>query len=284
MPQVAGVTHRDVVVRGLRLHVAEAGAGPPIVLQHGWPENWWAWRELIGPLAESNRVVCPDLRGLGWSDGASDGYEKERMASDLIGLLDALELERVRLVGHDWGGLAGFLACLRAPDRFSGYLAIGINHPWIELPSRPDPRALGRLWYQFVLASPVLGGQLLRQPQVVRRMLRQAGRGVWDEEAVEVYAERLGTDKGRQATVGIYRSFLTRELIPTLRGRYSQARLHVPTKLLVGERDPVIEAETLAGFDEHADDMTLEVVPGAAHWLPEEVPQRVLEAIAALPR
>ena len=284
MPEVEGVGHRDVVVGGLRLHVAEAGDGPPVLLQHGWPQNWWAWRELIGPLSQSNRVICPDLRGLGWSDGARDGYEKERMASDLLGLLDELGLERVRLVGHDWGGLAGFLACLHAPERFSGYLALGINHPWIELPPRPDPRALGRLWYQFVLASPWLGGWLLRQPDISRRLMRLAGRGAWDEHAVEVYAERLSRDVGSSATVGIYRSFLTRELVPMLRGRYAGTRLTVPTRLMIGELDPVIKADTLAGFEAHADDMTLEVVPGAAHWLPEEVPQRVLEAIAALPQ
>ena len=284
MPQLPGVSHREVVVGGLRVHVAEAGEGPPIVLQHGWPENWWAWREVIGPLAQSNRVICPDLRGLGWSEGAADGYEKERMASDLIGLLGVLELERVRLVGHDWGGLAGFLACLRAPERFSGYLAMGINHPWIELPGRPDPRALARLWYQFVLASPVLARRLLRRPDMARRLIVAAGRGVWDEQTIDIYAERLSSDKGAGATVGIYRSFLTRELVPILRGRYSEARLRVPTRMLVGERDPVIKAETLAGFEEHADDMTLEVVPGAAHWLPEEVPQRVLAAISDLPR
>jgi pimeloyl-ACP methyl ester carboxylesterase len=284
MPEVEGVRHRDVVVDGVRLHVAEAGEGPAVVLQHGWPQNWWAWRELIGPLSASHRVICPDLRGLGWSEAPRDGYDKERMASDLLGVLDALELQRVRLVGHDWGGFAGFLACLRAPERFSGYLALAISHPWPPGGGgAPDPRRLARLWYQFVLAAPVVGGELIRRPGVARQLLTRAGAGAWDEQALDVYAERLSGDGGSRATVGIYRTFLTRELVPMVRGRYSGQRLVVPTRLLIGERDPVITPDSLEGYAEHADDMTVEIVPGAGHWLPEERPERVLEAIAALP-
>ncbi len=158
LPELPGVAHRFVTVGGVRLHVAEAGSGPPILLQHGWPQNWWEWRRLIGPLAADHRVICPDLRGLGWSDAPRGRYDKETLAGDLLGVLDALELalpgsgERVRLVGHDWGGFVGFLACLRAPERFESFLALSITHPWFGVGSGvPDPRALLRLWYQFVI-------------------------------------------------------------------------------------------------------------------------------------
>ena len=282
LPALDGVHHRDVTVDGVRLHVAQAGEGPPVVLQHGWPQSWWAWRRVIGPLAESHHVVCPDLRGLGWSDAPAGGYDKERFASDLIGVLDALGLERVRLVGHDWGGFAGFLACLRAPERFSGYLALGIPHPWPP-PGRPDPRRLARLWYQAVLASPVIGGRRLRRRGAARQVLRWAGAGAWDDETLERYADTLATPGAARATVAIYRTFLTRELIPLVRGRYLGERLRVPTRLLVGERDPVVPADGLDGYAEHADDMTVEVLPDTGHWVPEERPERVLEEIAKLP-
>lgn len=282
MPQLEGVEHRDVTVDGVRLHVAEAGSGPAVVLLHGWPQNWWLWRKMIGTLAWSHRVVCPDLRGLGWSEAPRRGYDKERLASDLIGVLDALGLERVRLVGHDWGGFVGFLACLRAPERFSAFLALAISHPWPPA-GRPDPRQLARLWYQVVLAAPVVGRGLIRQPAVARSLMRRAGAGAWDEQTTQIYADCLASPGGSYATAMIYRTFLTRELVPLVRGRYADRRLTVPTRLIVGERDPVISAEMLEGYGEHADDMTVELLPGVGHWIPEERSEQLLEAIAALP-
>src|SRR5262245_54016411 len=90
-PPLAGVEHRFVAIEpGLRLHVAEAGAGEPLLLVHGWPQHWWAWRKIIPRLAAHHRLICPDLRGFGWSDAPPTGYAKEQLADDLINLLDAL--------------------------------------------------------------------------------------------------------------------------------------------------------------------------------------------------
>ena len=111
-PEVDGVAvaHRDVVLPdGTRLHVAEAGDGPPLVLVHGWPQHWWAWRRLLPALAQERRVLCPDLRGLGWSDAPPGAYAKEGWAADLVALLDALRFYQrrgFRLVGLRPGALA----------------------------------------------------------------------------------------------------------------------------------------------------------------------------------
>src|SRR3954462_2715481 len=107
LPPCDGVSHAAVDVGGLRLHYAEAGGGEPLVLLHGWPQHWWEWRHVIAPLAERYRVICPDIRGLGWSEGRGigarmDDYSLRALTADLVGLLDALGLDRVRLVGHDW--------------------------------------------------------------------------------------------------------------------------------------------------------------------------------------
>ncbi len=287
LPTVDGVEveHRDIVVDGVRLHVALAGAGPPVLLQHGWPQHWWCWRRVIGPLSRSFQVVCPDLRGLGWSAAPRSGYEKETLAGDLLGVLDALQLDQVRLVGHDWGGLTGFLACLRAPERFSGFLALGISHPWPAVSGRPsDVGALARLWYQVVLSTPLLGSSLIRSPAVVRRMLRQAGDGVFGEEDVDCYAAALASEGGARASVGIYRTFLTRELVPMLRGRYADQRLQVPCRLLLGALDPVLTEDSIDGLQEHCDaPASAQLLPGAGHWLPEQLPELVISEVQALP-
>src|SRR5437762_1306670 len=108
MPELPGVEHRFVDLDGLRIHIADAGEGDPLVLLHGWPQNWWSWHRLIPPLAERYRVIALDTRGSGWSDAPNGGYDKETMAADVVGVLDQLGLDRVRMIGHDVGGYLGF--------------------------------------------------------------------------------------------------------------------------------------------------------------------------------
>src|SRR4051812_37789796 len=174
MPSLDGVEHRYVEVPGARLHVAEAGSGPPVLLVHGWPQHWWVWRKVIPDLARERRVICVDLRGFGWSEAPAGSYDLPDLASDLLVLLDLLEIERVDLIGHDWGGYLGFLLCLRAPERVGHYLALSIVHPWMR-PPLPTPNALLRIAYQFLLAAPALGQGVLRlTPAFVRQVLTQA--------------------------------------------------------------------------------------------------------------
>lgn len=276
-PNVPGVQHSFVDAGGLRMHVAEAGEGKPIVLLHGWPQHWYAWRHLIPRLAESHRVICPDLRGLGWSEATRDGYEKETFAADTLHLLDALGLERVRLVGHDWGGVAGFFLCLRAPERVERYVAMNTGHPWIEMQLRQVPQ-LYRLWYQALLASPILGRRAVRP--LVQAMYRIAvnpdlvSRQEWGE-FVDQFAEPERAD----ATVQIYRTFLTREMPAISRGKYRDRRLTVPTLYLHGEHDPVVSPENFEPVKRQADDFELEIVPRAGHFVAEEQPAEVAERV-----
>lgn len=280
LPELDGVTHRQVRVGGVSLHVAEAGSGPPLLLQHGWPQHWWAWHRVIGPLAERHRVVCPDLRGFGWSEAPPSGYEKEQLASDLLGVMDALELERVGLVGHDWGGWVAFLAALRAPERFEGLLALSIAHPW-PAPGPPDPRALARLWYQAVIGMPVAGARLVSRPGVTRRMLGRSTEGAWSERDRELYVTALAAGGAAAASSRLYRTFLTRELLPVARGRYRDRTLAIPTRLVVGRQDPVIKEDMLGGFEDNAPQMSVELVEGG-HFLPEQHPEVVLEHARAM--
>ena len=121
MPTLEGVEHHFLDVRGARLHVAELGdpAARPCCSLHGWPQHWWSWRPLMPLLADRHRVLAMDLRGFGWSEPTPRGYRKEELAEDVVGVLDALGVERVNLVGHDWGGVVGFLVCLDIPTASS---------------------------------------------------------------------------------------------------------------------------------------------------------------------
>lgn len=280
MPHVDGVEHRDVVARGVRFHVAEAGAGPPIVLVHGWPQHWYAWRHLIPDLARDHRVICPDLRGFGWSDAPAGDYEKQTLAEDLVALVDALGHERVRLVGHDWGGFASFLACIEHPERFERLLALDIIHPWFK-PPRPTPGAIARASYQALLATPIMGERLLRNTPLVKTIITKGSHpdARWEEAELEAFAGSLRDPAHARASSALYRTFLRRELGAMAKGRYDGRRLTVPTLLLTGDADPVVAIDRIRDLPDHADDARVEVVEGSGHFLPEERPEAVLAAL-----
>ena len=278
LPQLDGVTHRTVDARGLRFHVAEAGAGDPIVLVHGWPQHWWMWRHVVALLAPHARLVMIDLRGFGWSDAPPGGYDKQTMADDVLAVLDALGLQRVRLVGHDWGAWIGFLACATAPGRFDAFLALGAPRPQ----GKPPARQLLQLWrfaYQAVLAAPMLGRRLIANERFTERVIVAGAvhREGWGREDLRAFSAVLTEPARARASVLLYRTFLTREA-----GRSRRARLPMPTRIMVGAGDPVVRPFLLEGADRDADDLVVEVVPDCGHFVPEERPQLVAERARAL--
>jgi pimeloyl-ACP methyl ester carboxylesterase len=279
-PHVDGVEHRYVEARGLRFHVAEAGSADaePLVLLHGWPQHWYEWRRQIPALAPHYRLIMPDLRGFGWSDAPPKGYDKENMATDILAVLDALEIPRTRLLGHDWGGWIGFILCVRAPERFSRHLALNIPHLW----AKASPKTLlgiWRFWYQWVMAAPGLGSYMVGKRDFAGFLLRSADPGgIWSEEELAAFTEPLREPAGTRATVQLYRTFLLREFGPIAAGRYKDRRLTVPTRLLFGTNDFAIPGAFLSGdTSEFADDFTIELVPDTGHWIEEERPDLVNE-------
>lgn len=269
-PELAGVRHDYVDAAGLRMHVALAGPAdaPPVLLVHGWPQSWWSWRHVIPTLAERFRVIAVDLRGHGWSQAPAGGYEKEQLASDMLALLDALAIERVTWIGHDWGGWTGFLAALRAPERIERMLALCIPHPWSE----PSLRRLAVLLsYQGPISLPFAG---LRVADPMVRSILQAGRGGDRLPASDValFAEHIPPD----VTVAMYRTFLTRELPALAKGRYADAVLEVPTTVILGGSDAVTRG-TAAGPVHGQPKLHVEVLQRVAHWVPEQRPQAVID-------
>ena len=279
LPELPGVEHRHVDAGGVRLHVAEAGEGEPVVMLHGWPEHWWSWRHLIPPLAERYRVLCPDLRGFGWSEAPVRGYEKEQLALDVATLLDGLGLHDVRLVGHDWGGVAGFILCVRRPDLVRKYLALNTAHLWPRVEAR-GLLDLYRFAYQWVIASPFLGQRavgLLGRLPAERAYVITGRRGAWSADDTRIILDQFREPERAHASVQLYRSFLVREIGPLLRGRYHSLRLTTPTLWLHGLGDAVIRPEMLEGYQPYADDLRLELVEHAGHFVHEDRPELVAE-------
>jgi pimeloyl-ACP methyl ester carboxylesterase len=233
-------------------------------------------------LQDRFRCVMPDLRGHGWSQAPASGYEKEQLASDLLALLDELELERVGYAGHDWGAFTGFLLALREPQRLSGFLACSIPHLWPSRHDRLNPWRLSAFGYQVPLSTPFVGPRLMRAG-LTKRILRAASpAGTFSDADLETYDAVMSTPDGGRVTTAMYRTFVTREMLPIVRGRYARSRLTVPTRLLVGDKDLIVRGADLRGHEDNADDMTVERLPGAGHFLPEERPELVADRAAAL--
>jgi pimeloyl-ACP methyl ester carboxylesterase len=285
MPELPGVRHRHIgLPTRVRVHVAEAGPedAPPVLCLHGWPQHWWIWRRVIPLLADEHRLLCPDLRGFGWSGRPADGdFRKQRLADDAIALLDRLGLERAHVIGHDWGAWTGLLLAVNSPERLRSLLALSIVHPW--QPRVTLARNAWRFGYQLPIASPIAGRRIVAREGFTRRVLRSGWgeRDTWDEEAAAVFAADQARPDRARASVQLYRTFLTREMGPAAAGAFAGRRLGVPARLVIGRRDP-LGAHLAEGFERHGDDARAEIVEGAGHFLPEERPEIVAERARTL--
>jgi pimeloyl-ACP methyl ester carboxylesterase len=127
--KLPAIRHRMVKTNGISMHIVEQGAGPMVLLLHGFPEFWYSWRFQIPALAEAGyHVVAPDLRGYGQSDApkSAQAYTSCHLVGDLVGLLDALEEKRVFVVGHDWGAMVAWDLCLLRPDCVKAVVCLSV--------------------------------------------------------------------------------------------------------------------------------------------------------------
>jgi pimeloyl-ACP methyl ester carboxylesterase len=259
-PHVEGVEHRFVDAGGVRLHVAEAGEGRPLLLVHGWPQHWYQWRDVIRELAGERRLIVPDLRGFGWSDTPDGPIEPDVFVRDLVALLDALGLAQVDVAGHDWGGFSSLLLSARHPARVRRLLALSTPHPWLKVTPRLGLE-VWRAWYAVLFAAGLMerdGGRLASW---------FIGREGVPAQDVEAFTARLREPARAAATTRLYRAYL-RTLATTTRGSGPpEPRSTVPTLLMIGALDMAVTPKLATGFEQAGEDMRTEVVPGGGHFL-----------------
>jgi pimeloyl-ACP methyl ester carboxylesterase len=307
--------HRFFQVNGIRMHVAECGEGPLVVLCHGFPESWYSWRHQLQALAEAGyRAVAPDMRGYGQTDApaAVSDYSLLHLVGDMVALVAALGAQQAVVVGHDWGAPVAWHCALLRPDVFRGVAALSVpfRGRGPTLPTSTMPHNDSAVFYQLYFQEP---GQADRElasnvrgtlrailysvsgdapPSPHRLMVpRQGGflsslvdppqLPAWlRDEDLEFYVsefERTGFRGGLNWYRNIDRNW---ELLAA----YSGAKITVPALYIAGDRDPVVAPPVVQQvIARMADPVPLlrrtMMLAGCGHWTQQERPQQVNDAL-----
>jgi pimeloyl-ACP methyl ester carboxylesterase len=310
------IRHRTVETNGIRLHVAEAGSGPLVIMCHGFPESWYSWRHQIAALAEAGyHAVAPDMRGYGQSEAPKEieAYTLLHLVGDIVGLAAALGETTAVVAGHDWGAPVAWHCALLRPDVFRG--VIGLSVPFrprgATRPTTIMPKTEAAMFYQLYFQTPgVAEAELARDVRSTMRRLAFMGSGdapgggggigmvprdggfltatvdpdtlpAWLTEAdIDFYTGEY-TRTGFRGGLNWYRNIDRNwELLAPWAG----AVVTVPALYVAGDRDLVVR---FPGMDKLIPNLATFVpnlrgtvmLPGCGHWTQQE---RVADVNAAL--
>jgi len=263
----------------LHLHAAIGGDGPPLLLVHGWPESWYAWRHLMPALAEDFTVIAVDQRGMGLSDKPEGGYDTGTQAADLAAMMDALGHSRFAVVGHDTGFAISYALAADHPDRVERVALAEIPGSPGAAPAPPVlvPGSLNdRLWHLPFNRIEGLNELLVsgREDAFFRWEFDAAAKKLPDE-VISYYVDHFASGpEALRASFGFYRA---------LDATISQDGERKTTKLPM----PVLAIGGAASFGDHvgealgpvADDVESVVIAGTGHFVAEESPEEMLSAL-----
>lgn len=279
---------RFVQANGIRQHVVIGGDGPPLLLVHGWPENWYAWRFLMPELAKDFTVIAPDQRGIGLSEKTEGGYDASTLADDLAALMTELGHERFAVVGHDTGYIIGYALAADYRDRVDRLVVAEIPGPpgVQEDPNQPPAPPMfvpepinNKLWHiPFNRVNDDLivdmvdsnADAFYRYEYAI-----QGGGTTLPDYAINYYVSLFTRNKDvLRASFGLYRAW-DATLVQNVERQ--KAKLTVPVLGIGGENSwgPAAGEAMRAA----ATDVQTLVIPGAGHWVAEQAPEEILEAL-----
>jgi pimeloyl-ACP methyl ester carboxylesterase len=274
-------TSRYIDTGGLRQHAVIGGDGPPLLLVHGWPQTWYAWRMVMPALARDFEVVAPDQRGIGLTDKPKDGYDPGTLANDLVALMDALGHQRFAVVGTDTGLPIAYALAADHPDRVDRVALAEVPGPPGAVPSPPffAPEPLNnRLWHIAVNRLAEVNEQLVGGREDIYfgyEFAIQAGKKLPDE-VIAYYVGLVSNPDSLRGSFAFYREWDT---MMAQNEQRKNRRLTMPVLAIGGAAsngEMVGNAMKLL-----ADDVQSAVIPGAGHWFAEEAPEETLAALTA---
>lgn len=277
-----------VPANGLNFEVAALGTGDKLALcLHGFPEHAVSWRHQFPLLHRLGyRVWAPNLRGYGNTDSprAVKAYQLALLVEDVAALIRASGATESLLIGHDWGGALAWELAMRHPDLITRLIVCNLPHPACFLRELKRPPQLLRSWYILLFQLPWLPEALLGLHdahgigQMFLRTTRDASR--FPPEVIEIYRKNASRPGGLRAMLNWYRALLRGGVWRQLR-RTSWPTIRTPTLLLWGDADTALSLRTTRGTDAYVADLTLKILPGVSHWVQQEAPEAVNDAIEA---
>jgi pimeloyl-ACP methyl ester carboxylesterase len=265
-----------------RLHAVIGGDGPPLLLIHGWPQKWYAWRMLMPTLAHEFQVIAVDQRGIGLSDKPTDGYDSATLANDLVGLMDALGHQRFALYGTDVGMPIAYAVAADHPKRVVRLVVSEAPLPGVT-PAPPlflPPQLNARLWHLAFNQLPKINEQLVQGREEIffgAEFDASAGTQKLPAEAVKYYIDTLAADpEALRGSFEFYRALTT--TIAQNEQRKAK-RLTMPVLAIGGaESSGEGPGNTMKLV---ADDVQSVVLPNCGHWVAEQAPEALLSALSA---
>jgi pimeloyl-ACP methyl ester carboxylesterase len=275
------LAHQFAAVNEVRLHYVEAGAGPLVILLHGFPEFWYSWRHQIPALvAAGYRVIAPDQRGYNLSAKPRrvGAYRIEELAADVAGLIQHAGESRATVVGHDWGGLVAWHFAMQYPDRVDKLIALNAPHPAAFRRELCRPAQLAKSWYMFFFQLPVLPECVIRARDFagLAKTLRTdpVRPGAFTDEDIPLYQQALAQPGALTAAINYYRALFCR---PLLELRRPYPTITVPTLLIWGERDRYMTPRATENLGSWVPHLRIQRIPDASHWVQQDAPERVNE-------
>jgi pimeloyl-ACP methyl ester carboxylesterase len=278
-------TSRLVRANGINQHAVIGGDGPPLLLVHGWPENWYAWRFLMPELARSFKVVAVDQRGIGLTEKPRDGYDAGTMANDLAALMTELGHERFAVVGHDTGYIVSYALAADHRDRVERLVVAEIpGPPGVGRPEDAPPLFVpdflnNRLWHiPFNRVNDELIVDMVNSNADAYYRYEysiQSGGATLPEYAIKYYISLYTRDRNTlRASFGLYRAWEATQNQNTER---QLSKLTIPVLGIGGENSwgPL----AAAGITPAAENVQTAVIAGAGHWVAEQAPDEMLAAL-----
>jgi pimeloyl-ACP methyl ester carboxylesterase len=271
--------HTTVATNGIHLHVVKSGpeTGPLVILLHGFPEFWYAWRKQIPKLAAAGyHVWAPDQRGYNLSvkPHGIDAYTIDKLGADVLGLIDAAGRETVFLVGHDWGAAIAWWIAVMHPNRIARMAVINVPHGTVMLKHlRYNVRQMLRSWYIFFFQFPWLPEALSRVQNwraACETLLKSSRPGTFSSDDLDTYRKAWSQPEAYTCMVNWYRAIIQRPPRPP-----ENPRISIPTLLIWGARDRFLGRQMAQPSIELCDKGRLVFIEEATHWVQHEEADRV---------
>jgi pimeloyl-ACP methyl ester carboxylesterase len=270
---------RLIDANGLRQHAVIGGEGPPLLLVHGWPENWYAWRMVMPALAKDFEVIAVDQRGIGKTDKPQDGYDSATLANDLAALMDALGHQRFAAVGHDVGHFICYALAADHPDRVDRVALLEVPAPPGALPSPPLflPEPINnKVWHIPFNRVQGVPEQLIPGREDIYFGYEfdiQAGKKL-PEDVIAYYVRLVSDPDSLRGSLGFYRAW---DATMAQNAQRAKQPLTLPVLAIGGAAS--WGQQVGDDMKKLATDVQSVVIPDAGHWLAEEAPDDLLAAL-----